>query len=215
MIQTHPVTLERWDDFAALCRSMGPNRSCWCMWWRDDPASPARGPKSPARARARELVARSDHPVGVLAYDRGAPVGWAAVSPRAEYPRVNRRRDAAPVGGTDGVWIAPCFFVLPDRRGTGVARALLGAAVRTAVSAGARAVEGIPGDPATKSRTPTASYTGTLPMFVAAGFHESARRTPKGLVVVRLDVGGTVPTARGTVPGTGVRDSEPRGGVSA
>lgn len=189
MIQTRPLAPDHWDDFALLCRSMGPNRSCWCMWWRDDPTSRAQGRRAPAQARARELVARNDHPVGVLAYDGTDPVGWAAVSPRAEFPRVNRRRDAAPVGETAGVWIAPCFFVLPERRGTGVARALLGAVTRAAESAGARALEGIPADPATRARTPTASYTGTLPMFAAAGFREVARRTPKGLVVVRLDLG--------------------------
>lgn len=204
MIRTRPLVGTRWDDFALLCRSMGPNRSCWCMWWRDDPVSPS----GRAQARARELVARSDHPVGLLAYDGAAPVGWVSVSPRAEFPRANRRRDTAPVGGTSGVWIAPCFFVLPDHRGSGVARELLGAAVRAAASAGARALEGIPGDPATKARSPSASYTGSLPMFLAAGFEEVARRTPKGLVVVRLELAGRVRAVRR-------RSASPRRGVSA
>jgi hypothetical protein len=39
--------------------------------------------------------------------------------------------------------------------------------------------------PATKPRTATASYTGTLPTFLAAGFEEVARRSPKSRVVVR------------------------------
>jgi hypothetical protein len=66
-----------------------------------------------------------------------------------------------------------------------VTAALLEAAVALATEHGATAVEGVPVDPATKRRTPSASYTGALPLFTAAGFEEVARRTPKGRVVVR------------------------------
>jgi hypothetical protein len=62
---------------------------------------------------------------------------------------------------------------------------LLDAAVDFAVSHGARRVEGVPVDPATRTRSSSASYTGTLPTFLSAGFSEMARRTPKGRVVVR------------------------------
>ncbi|MGH9100210.1 MAG: hypothetical protein ACRDV8_08275, partial [Acidimicrobiales bacterium] len=86
----------RWDDFARICRSMGTNRSCWCMWWRED----GERHEDSAQSRAKVLVETSDHPVGFLAYDRDEVIGWVAVSPRSEYPRLNRGRDTAPVTGT-------------------------------------------------------------------------------------------------------------------
>lgn len=181
MLTVEPLTTARWDDFARLCEQMGSNRGCWCMWWRDDEPRP----HGPARQRARELIAESAIPTGVIAYDEDKPVGWAAVSPRTAYPRLNRGRDTGPIDGQDGVWVVPCFFVIPSRRGEGIPALLLAKAVEIAQSYGASIIEGVPGDPATRDRSPSASYTGTLSLFVNAGFQESARRTPKGRVVVR------------------------------
>ena len=184
MRHVEPLTAERWEDFARLCRAMGPNRSCWCMWWRDDGQSQA----SRAGERARRLVEQSGHPVGLLAYSDGEVVGWAAVSPREEYPRLNNGRDTAPVGDREGVWVLPCLFVVEEHRRTGVTAPLVDAAVELARSMGASAIEGVPGDPATRTRTPSASYTGTVGLFTAAGFTEVARRTAKGRVVMRREL---------------------------
>ncbi len=181
MLAVHALTPGRWDDFVRLCAQMGSNRTCWCMWWRDD----GRPPEKPARERAHALVAASPVPIGVIAYDGDEPVGWAALAPRPEYPRLNRSRTTAPVDASPGVWVVPCFFVVPSHRQQGVSAALLSRAVALAQSHGATIVEGVPGDPATRVRTPGASYTGTLALFRNAGFEEVARRTPKGRVVVR------------------------------
>jgi GNAT superfamily N-acetyltransferase len=154
------------------------------MWWRDDGQSQA----SRAGERARRLVEQSGHPVGLLAYSDGEVVGWAAVSPREEYPRLNNGRDTAPVGDREGVWVLPCLFVVEEHRRTGVTAPLVDAAVELARSMGASAIEGVPGDPATRTRTPSASYTGTVGLFTAAGFTEVARRTAKGRVVMRREL---------------------------
>jgi GNAT superfamily N-acetyltransferase len=156
MIRVEPLTAGRWDDFAALCWSMGPNRSCWCMWWRHD-GSERRGSD---KERARALVASTERPVGLLAYLDDEPVGWVAVAPREEYPRLYRGRDTAAVDGSTGVWVVPCFFVVEEHRGRGV----------------------------TRQRTPAASYTGSTSLFAAAGFAEVARRSPKGRVVMRREL---------------------------
>jgi GNAT superfamily N-acetyltransferase len=178
-----PLTPERWGDFAQLCARMGPNRSCWCVFWRRGSEAPRR----PAKAWAQALVAEGERPIGLLAYDGDSAVGWVAVAARDEYPRLNEGRDTAPVGDPAGVWAVPCFFVLEGHRGQGVAGALLDAAVALAFAHGARAVEGVPVDPATRSRSPAASYTGTTAMFAARGFREVARRSPRGRVVMRLE----------------------------
>ncbi len=83
----------------------------------------------------------------------------------------------------------PCFFVLPPFRGKGVSRQLLTAALAIAQAYGADAVEGVPGDPATKQRTSAASYTGTVALFARAGFSEVARRTKSGRVIMRRQLG--------------------------
>lgn len=178
--RVEPLSPGRWEDFAVLCRAMGTNRACWCMWWREEGHQ-----AGTRRERARSLVDTAVHPIGLLAYAGGEPVGWAAVSPRAEYPRLNHTRETAAVGACGTVWAVPCFFVLESHRHRGVARALLAAAVELAASAGASAVEGVPGDPDTRARSPSASYTGTTGLFARAGFVEVARRTPKGRVVMR------------------------------
>lgn len=179
-----PLIPERFSDFAALARQMGPNRSCWCLYWRQ---GEVRLPGT-ARKRAERLVRESPHPTGVIAYEGETPVGWAALSPRCEYPRLNRGRDTAPVEGHDTAWVIPCLFVVASHRGRGVATALIRHAVELARTLGAAEIEGVPGDPGTKSRSQPASYTGTLSMFARAGFREVARRTPKGRVVMRREL---------------------------
>ena len=176
-----PLSADHWSDFAILCADMGPNRSCWCMWWRYD-GVPSR---TPARERARSLVRESHRPVGLIAYEDQEAIGWVAVGPRDDYPRLNRGRDTAPIDDSAGVWVIPCFFVRERYRGHGVATALLEAAVRFAMAGGAAAIEGVPGDPTTKSRSAAASYTGTVPIFRRAGFVERTPRTPRGRVVMR------------------------------
>ena len=82
----------------------------------------------------------------------------------------------------------PCFFVAESHRRRGVTQALLIAAVDLARSAGATMLEGVPGDPCTRQRTPAASYTGSTSLFSGCGFIEVARRTPRGRVVMRREL---------------------------
>jgi GNAT superfamily N-acetyltransferase len=174
---------DRWPDFLALARQMGGNRSCYCMWWREERGERLGRPRSQA---ARQVVEQG--PPGLIAYDGDTPVGWCAVAPRAAYPRLNTGRDTHPLPDADDlarVWVVSCFFVPEPWRGQGVTRALLAAAVDFAYRHGASVVEGVPIDPAVVQRSPGGSYTGTLPLFLACGFEEVARPTPKARVTVR------------------------------
>lgn len=179
---------ERWPDFKALARQMGGNRGCYCMYWREPRDRRLEGPRSEAARR----TAGESPPPGLIAYDGETPVGWCAVAPRSAYPRLNTGRDTRPFDpdlGLDEVWVVSCFFVPEQWRGRGVSRTLLAAAVDFAYRHGAAAVEGVPIDPGVVTRSPGGSYTGTLPMFLAAGFREVARPTPKARVTVRHDRG--------------------------
>jgi GNAT superfamily N-acetyltransferase len=140
------------------------------------------------RDGARQLV-ESELPPGLIAYRDGVAVGWVAVAPRHDYRRLNKGRDTAPIDDRPNVWAVPCFFIAPQARRSGVSAALLDAAMAFAAGHGAEFVEGVPGDPRTKTRTAGANYTGIVPTFEAAGFEEVARRTPKGRVIMRRQIG--------------------------
>ncbi|MFI1394319.1 GNAT family N-acetyltransferase [Streptomyces sp. NPDC020681] len=188
-IDIAPLTQGRWDDFATLCRRMGGNRGCWCFWWRESKNEPRIRPR---RVEAQALLAEDRFP-GLLAYVGDEPVGWCALDRRSSFPRLNTTRDtaSAPQGATgrtpadDDPWVLPCFFVLEEWRHRGVTRALLAASLDEISRRGGRVVEAVPVDPATTRRSPSGSYTGTLPLFLAAGFEEVARPTPTGRVLVR------------------------------
>ena len=100
-------------------------------------------------------------------------MGWVAVAPRDEYPRLNRSPKLKPVDD-EPVWSVTCFYIDRMFRGTGVAGALLAAAVGHATRA--TIIEGYPIDPGDGRAANASAYTGVLDMFRAAGFDEIARR---------------------------------------
>lgn len=113
---------------------------------------------------------------GLLAYADDQPIGWVAVEPRKEYPRLAHSRVLQPVDDQK-VWSVPCFFVDRKFRGQGVTVSLLKAAVEYVRSKGGRIVEGYPVE--THGKTPDVfAYTGTSSAFQKAGFKEVTRNSP-------------------------------------
>ncbi|MGH2684633.1 MAG: GNAT family N-acetyltransferase, partial [Actinomycetota bacterium] len=157
--------------------------NCWCTWWRlsskDWDAAGAGG----RRALFEELVREGREP-GLVAYIDDEPVGWVAVGPRDEFPRQQRSPVLAPPDDSTGVWTVNCFWIRKDRRGEGVAQALLRAATDHAFARGATAVDGVPIDPAARAKAADA-YTGVVAMFDSEGYVEMARRKPNGRVIMR------------------------------
>ncbi len=144
-IEVRPVTPDRWPDLEGLFERKGPRGGlpipghCWCMAWRDNqPSRVAR------KDGMRALVGEGRRP-GLLAYRDGRPVGWVSVSPRPELGRLTRSpKLRPPTEDTENVHAIVCFFVDVDERSSGVATALLDAAVDAARDAGASAVEAYP-----------------------------------------------------------------------
>lgn len=180
-VTVEPLTPARWADVEALFGEKGACAGCWCMFWRlgeGERFDDVKGAK--AKRRFKALVMRGGAK-GVLAYARGAPVGWLTMGPRRDFAKLDRAPSLA-CDDADEVHSIPCFFVLSGARGQGVATALLNAAVLALKKAGARIVEGYPVKPAKPGeKIPAAfAYTGTLPLFEKAGFAVVApKRTGK------------------------------------
>jgi GNAT superfamily N-acetyltransferase len=180
------LTVDRLAHFDALFSSDGAAHLCRCMWFikpvRQYHADGAEGNWEEFQALARQ----SSIPLGLLAYDRGNPVGWCATGPRSRFVRAIKTptykgRDPAE---DNVVWMVPCIFVLPSAQGTGLAQRLIGAAVDLATAHGAKAIEAFPY--AGSKRRSADIQVGFQANFVANGFRES-RRPSDQRIVMRKD----------------------------
>ncbi|HVH40875.1 MAG TPA: GNAT family N-acetyltransferase [Labilithrix sp.] len=170
-IETEVLTPAHWPDVEALFGDNGACGGCWCMSWRVEKGErweDLKGPK--AKARFKQLVS-SGEARGILAYVDGEPVGWAAMGPRRDFPRLDRA-PSFECDDADRVWSMPCFFVKAGHRGRGVAEALMKAAMTEMRRRKVRIVEGYPVRPKNVgSKIPAAfAWTGPRALFDAAGF---------------------------------------------
>lgn len=186
-VEIHPASAERWNDLLALFGDNGAYSNCWCTWWLLTASAWDSASKTERRDLLSAKVHAGDAP-GLLAYCDDEPVGWCAVGPRRWYGRMNspRSRVYRPIDDQE-TWVINCFFIRKDRRGTGVATALLDAAVAHATARGAEIIEAYPVDRSAKEAGAALLFVGTLSMFEAAGFTEVARMGTRPLVRRRFD----------------------------
>jgi len=192
-LDVRPVDASRW---AELERFFGPNGAysgCWCTYFRRRGREFEDGCRDKGAGNHEYLsrLTREGKLPGLLGYDGGEPVGWVSVAPRPEFGRVLRSPTVRPGIDPDddpddpSVWALVCFWIPRTGRGRGVGTALLDAAVTYAASRGARVLEAYPIDTG-GTKVPTNSiYTGTLEMFLRAGFHEVGRRSGRRPIVRR------------------------------
>lgn len=127
------------------------------------------------KQRARKLIGKGVIP-GIIAYDGEKPIGWCAVEPRENYPRLAGSRILSPVDDKP-VWSVVCLFVEKSYRRRGVSTLLLKAAVKHVRDNGGRIIEGYPVD-ASGLQPDAWVWTGLKAAFDRAGFNEVARRSP-------------------------------------
>src|SRR5687768_3317214 len=94
-VQILPVTAKHWADLERLFGSNGACGGCWCMWWRNSNKEHEADKGEGNRLKLQALVKRKGPAPGLLAYGADEtgelqPVGWVAVAPREEYPRLDR-----------------------------------------------------------------------------------------------------------------------------
>jgi ribosomal protein S18 acetylase RimI-like enzyme len=173
-LRFEPLTPDRIADLATLFDAGGDPKWCWCAYFRFRGRDWSNS--SPAKNRAALEALSDDEPApGLVAYDGDDVVGWVSLGPREDYERLAYSKVMAPVDDTP-VWSIVCFVVGRQRRGQGVADALLGAAIEHARRHGATMLEAYPVDTAGQRISSSSAYKGTLSMFERAGFEVVARR---------------------------------------
>ena len=174
-LEFHPLSGDRWDDFVTLFGKRGACGGCWCMWWRQT-AKEYQLSKGEKNRRKMKRIVTSGATPGVIAYHEGEPVGWCAVAPREDYPRLARSKILKPVDESP-VWSIVCLFVAKGHRGMGVSSALVKAAVAFVRECGGSTVEAYPVEPKKAKMPDTFAFHGLAVSYSRAGFKEVARRS--------------------------------------
>jgi GNAT superfamily N-acetyltransferase len=187
-IEVRPAT--EFDDVRTMVGPKRPDANvCWCLSYRI-PSKQNLALQREERGKFVEKLVAEDPPPGVLAYDGGEVVGWAAVHPRADTSFATNRK--IPHVDDANVWSIWCIRVRPGHRGKGISHHLLKGAIDMAREYGAPAVEGYPVDNKGSKVDLTMAYVGTRRLFEKAGFTRVAETTsilngfPR--VLMRLDL---------------------------
>lgn len=165
--ETHPVTPDRFEDFADVINHNRRANHCWCTTPRLQ-SEEVRRLGDGNREQAMRRLCESDKPPGVVTYADSEPVGWCNIGPRAEITRLAHSRLMRPLDDVP-VWSIICVVVRPGHRRRGVTAPLIDGAVAYAAAYDAPAVEAYPVDPADRMDQ-TMAYVGTKSMFERAGF---------------------------------------------
>ncbi|MCE1180067.1 N-acetyltransferase family protein [Actinomycetota bacterium] len=195
-LEIRPANQATWEDLQTLFGERGAAAECQCQRYRLARGESFRGTPVEVRAqRLREQTAcgdpRSPGTSGLVAYRDGSPVGWCAVSPRADLAGLVRNSNQTAWRGRDedrtdpAVWAVTCLFVRPGERGQGVAHELASAAVAFARERGAARLEAYP---ITVDHADWGEeHPGPLSVYLAAGF--KVVHTPsKRRAVVSVDL---------------------------
>jgi predicted GNAT family acetyltransferase len=161
MLTFRPVTKATRSDFEAFFNSPGAPKYCWCMVWRRN-SEEAKHHEPTDRKRQMMKRIAAGTPIGLIAYDKDAPVGWVSIAPRDTY----RNLGGPEAKAGEMIWSIVCFFVPRKRRGAGLVRQLIAGAVDHARENGATVVEAYPVPP----DAPSYRFMGFVPVFAAAGF---------------------------------------------
>ena len=184
-----PVTSDLIDDMGRLLGTDRAAGGCWCMWFIVPVKDYHRAGSGGNRASFCDLMASSEQPLGLLAYQADEPMGWCAVGPRSHYRRALKTptylgRDP---GEDDSVWLVPCFFVRRDARRAGLGQMVLQAAVGLAKEHGAITIEGFPFSGGKRRSSDT--QVGFASVFSACGF-EAIRTPSPSRVIMRRELTG-------------------------
>ena len=199
-----PANHASWADLRAVFGTGNDCGACNCQRFKTRGWFWAQATDEQRRAQLHDQ-ANCDDPAatsttGLVAYLRvpgeneldkpeKTPVGWVAVEPRTEYPRLQGlptvwRGRTEEDKHDESVWSVTCFVVRKGFRKRGITYALAAAAVDYARANGARALEGYamltqPG----KEITWGELHVGARQVFAEAGFTEVSHPSPRRFVM--------------------------------
>lgn len=165
--ETHPVTPDRFEDFADVINRNRRETHCWCLSHRLT-AGEIDELGDGSREQAMRSLCEREHPPGVVTYLDGTPVGWCNIGPRSEITRLVRSKVIKPVDDVP-VWSIVCVVVRSGHRRQGITEHVIEGAVAYAAANGAPAVEAHPVDPESRMDL-TMAFVGTKSMFDRCGF---------------------------------------------
>ncbi len=175
-LEFHPLTINRWKDIEKLFGENGACAGCWCMFWLMNKKEYDEKRKYGRTKKEMKFLVKNNVELGIIAYDNNKPVGWIAIQPRENYPRLSNSKILQSVDNKP-VWSIVCFFVHKDYRKMGISVELINNACNFAVSKGGTIVEAYPTETKNKNSVPVFIYTGTTSAFEKAGFKEVLRRS--------------------------------------
>jgi len=189
-----------WAAVEQLFGTKGEPSRCWCRWFALTGADWKISTPDNRKEQLKAAFSTGPAP-GVLAFVGNRPIGWCAVEPRANYPRLKKshvlRGSKVGFGDEANPWAVSCFVVEPGHRRSGVSSALLAAAKEHAFGNGADVIEAYPVNTAVRTKATAAElFHGTVSLFGAAGFSIVSRPSP-GRAVMRC--------LAGTMTGGGVK----------
>jgi GNAT superfamily N-acetyltransferase len=192
-----PANEASWEDIQTVFGTRGDPPRCQCQRFKMQPGESWCSVGREELGFRLRLQTDCGHPesrttCGLVACLDGEPVGWCAVEPRSNHPRLLLKTRVPWEGRTedkadDTVWAVTCFVTRAGFRRRGISYALARAAVDFARERGARAVEGYP-----MLTTPGQDiawgelHVGSRSAFEAAGLDEVSHPTSRR-VVMRID----------------------------
>ena len=179
----HPVTPDRFDDFADVVNPNRRSTHCWCVPHRLRQAEVDELADGDRELAMRALCER-ELPPGVATYADGIPVGWANVRPRADIPVLVHSRKIRPLDDLN-VWSIVCLVIRGGHRKQGYTTRPIEGAVEHAAAHGAPAGEAYPVEPRRRMDT-TMAFVGTRAMFEKVGFEVIGRTEATASQLPRL-----------------------------
>lgn len=184
---TESLTSDTWDDFVSLVEAHnGVWGGCWCMGFHPEGFGRARAPGGNREAKHDLVVAGTVRQI--LVYDDDACVGWCQYGTPDELPNIKNRKKYDVGVEQLPTWRIGCIFTASRRRGDGVARAGVQAALEAISHAGGGTVEAYPEQ--TAERPPQRGaylHTGPEELYAGFGFVRD-RQVAKWRWVMRTEV---------------------------
>jgi len=176
MLSFEPLSTTNWEKFVELFGERGACGGCWCTYWKFS-AKQFRESSGSLAYEFQKMTVESGIVPGLLAMEGEQAVGWIAVEPKSQYPRMEKALSTKSAD-EQKVWAVSCFFTKKSHRRRGISIALLKFAAEYARSKGAKILEGYPTDTEQRKFPDVFVYTGLSGTFQAAGFTEVKRNTP-------------------------------------